>query len=48
MSLRGLPKGKYKVVDYVHNTTLGTINGPSGELPVQFKRSLLLMASPAQ
>jgi alpha-galactosidase len=47
VSLRGLQAGQYKVVDYVNNKTLGNVAGPTGELNVSFKRSLLVMASPS-
>ena len=38
---------KYKVVDYVHGKSLGSVAGPAGQLRVQFKKSLLLEATPA-
>jgi alpha-galactosidase len=45
VTLRGLPPGKYKVVDYVHDKPLGTVQGPKGELKVEFENSLLVEAS---
>jgi alpha-galactosidase len=44
ITLRGLPPGKYKVVDYVHDKPLGTVQGPTGELKVEFDKSLLVEA----
>ena len=47
VSLRGLGDKKYKIVDYVNDKPLGFVQGPSGELRVQFEKSLLIEASPA-
>jgi alpha-galactosidase len=47
VALRGLAKGKYKIVDYVHSVPLGTVEGPDGALKVSFKKSLLVVATPA-
>jgi alpha-galactosidase len=47
VTLRGLGHKKYKVVDYVHAKPLGFVNGPVGKLRVDFDKSLLIMASPA-
>lgn len=46
VSLRGLPTGRYRVVDYVHHAELGTVNAPDAQLSVEFKGSLLVMAEP--
>ncbi len=47
VELRGLKQGtSYKVVDYVNNRVLGTVNGPTAKLPVQFERNLLIEADP--
>jgi alpha-galactosidase len=48
VTLRGLPPGKYSVVDYVRNKPLGNVEGPQGELKVQFEKSLLVEASRIQ
>lgn len=43
IKLRGLNAGKkYKVVDYFHAKQLGTVNGSSAKLDVQFKNFLLI------
>ena len=47
VTLRGLGAKRYKVVDYVNAKPLGFVKGPIGELRVNFKKSLLIMASPA-
>lgn len=47
VSLRGLGDKKYKIVAYVNDKPLGFVQGPSGELRVQFEKSLLIEASPA-
>jgi alpha-galactosidase len=44
ITLRGLRQGKYTIVDYVHDKPLGTVQGPTGELNVEFEKSLLVTA----
>ncbi len=47
VELRGLQAGKtYKVQDYVNGKDLGTVTGPTGQLPVDFTGNLLVEASP--
>jgi alpha-galactosidase len=48
VQLRGLGNKKYKVVDYVHAKSLGVVQGPSGVLKVDFKKSLLVEAKPIE
>lgn len=47
VALRGLQSKKYKVVDYVHDKPLGFVQGPTGELRVDFQKFLLVVASAA-
>jgi alpha-galactosidase len=47
VTLRGLGAKRYKVVDYVNAKPLGFVKGPVGELRVDFEKSLLVVASPA-
>ncbi len=46
VELRGLQAGTYKVVDYVNNRDLGTVQGPTAKLNVEFADSLLLEVTP--
>jgi alpha-galactosidase len=48
VELRGLAPMTYHVTDYVHHRELGTVEGPTAKLNVEFSNSLLLEASPAQ
>lgn len=48
VKLRGLSGGAYRITDYVHNRTLGTVRGPIADLPVAFSESLLIEADPIQ
>jgi alpha-galactosidase len=46
VELRGLQSRKYRIVDYVHNRDLGTVQGPKAMLPVEFTKHLLVAARP--
>jgi alpha-galactosidase len=46
VELRGLGKGVYMVRDYENDKDLGTVNGPSGTIDVQFSKHLLIEAKP--
>jgi alpha-galactosidase len=46
VELRGLPGKSFHVTDYVHHKDYGTVTGPVAKLPVEFKGSLLLDATP--
>lgn len=46
LELRGLQSGAYKIVDYVNNKELGTVQGPAAKLQVEFEDNLLLEAIP--
>ena len=46
VELRGLAAKSYRVTDYVHDKDLGTVNGPSAKLNVDFVDSLLIEAAP--
>jgi alpha-galactosidase len=46
VELRGLDDRKYSVVDYVNGNNLGTVTGPSAQLPVAFDKHLLLEVRP--
>jgi alpha-galactosidase len=46
VQLRGLSAGTYKVTDYVHNQSLGTVHGPIASLYVSFDHDLLIEADP--
>jgi len=47
VELRGLDDGKkYRIVDYVHGTGLGSVTGPRPRLSVRFQKYLLLKAEP--
>lgn len=46
VELRGLERRTYAVTDYENGKALGTIQGPVGQLDVQFKAHLLLEAAP--
>jgi len=45
VELRGLSKGRYRVVDYVNGKALGTIEGPNARVDADFTGRLLLEAS---
>jgi len=44
LELRGLGSGKYRVTDYVNGKDLGTVEGPTGKVRVEFEQHLLLEA----
>lgn len=46
IELRGLPAGKFKVIDYENNQTLGTVESQNPKLRVDFTEHLLLEVSP--
>lgn len=46
LELRGLEGRTYRVTDYVNNKSLGEVQGPSGVLRADFKKSLLIVAEP--
>ncbi|HSD63737.1 MAG TPA: hypothetical protein VLB50_08055, partial [Ignavibacteriaceae bacterium] len=46
VELRGLESSSYKVTDYVNNTDLGMINGPTRNLKVKFNKYLLIKVEP--
>jgi len=46
VELRGLENKVYKVIDYVNDKELGTINGPVAKLKVDFKDYLLVECLP--
>ena len=46
LELRGLNAGKYQVLDYYNQRTLGVVNGPVSQLKVQFNDYLLLELTP--
>jgi alpha-galactosidase len=46
ITLRGLEPRKYQILDYIENRVLGTSQGPTAELEVEFASHLLLEASP--
>ncbi|HEX7115697.1 MAG TPA: glycoside hydrolase family 36 protein [Steroidobacter sp.] len=48
VELRGLKSVRYRVRDYVNGTDLGTVQGPTAKLPVEFQRYLLLEATPIE
>ena len=45
VELRGLSKGRYRVVDYVNGKALGTIEGPNARVDADFRGRLLLEAN---
>jgi alpha-galactosidase len=47
VELRGLQSGSYKVVDYVNRKELGSVQGPTARLKVEFEDNLLVEAIPA-
>jgi alpha-galactosidase len=47
VELRGLGDRSYSVINYVTGESLGTVEGPTGRLPVAFDRHLLLELRPA-
>jgi alpha-galactosidase len=46
VELRGLDKRSYRIVDYVHGREMGSIEGDSARLNVDFVGSLLIMTIP--
>jgi alpha-galactosidase len=46
VELRGLKNGSFKVVDYVNNKEIGTVQGPKAVIDVKFEDSLLLEVIP--
>ncbi len=46
VELRGLGPRKYNVVDYVAGKDLGTVSGPTAQLPIEFSGHLLLELQP--
>lgn len=44
--LRGLAPLKYRVVNYETGDVVGSVDGPVADLPVTFRRHLLLKAVP--
>jgi len=46
VELRGLASKSYRVEDYVHHLSLGTVMGPTAKLQVSFRESLLLELTP--
>src|SRR5690606_32149238 len=48
VELRGLDPGRYFVRDYVNNTDLESVSGPTARIPVVFDEYLLLECKPAK
>ncbi len=46
IELRGLDNRKYRLVDYFNDRDLGTVDGPSPHIRLQFKNFLLIAAVP--
>lgn len=46
VELRGLEAKSYQVKDYVDGTSFGNVRGPKARIKVDFKKHLLLMATP--
>jgi alpha-galactosidase len=46
VELRGLKSGSYKIRDYENNRDLGTVQGPTAHLNVDFSKHLLIEAGP--
>jgi alpha-galactosidase len=46
IELRGLENRTYKILDYENQKDFGIVSGPVAKLPVQFRRHLLLSATP--
>ena len=46
VELRGLENRNYKIIDYVNNVELGTVEGPANKFTVSFKKHLLIKAMP--
>jgi alpha-galactosidase len=46
VQLRGLQDHVYRINDYEHNESLGTVKGPDASLAVSFRKHLLLEATP--
>jgi alpha-galactosidase len=48
VTLRGLDRKRYKIDDYVNGKPLGFAKGPVAQLQVNFGKSMLIVASPAE
>ena len=48
VELRGLKDGHYKIVDYVNNKEIGSVQGPKAVVDVKFEDSILLEAIPTE
>jgi alpha-galactosidase len=48
LELRGLEERSYHLHDYVDDHPLGTVHGPTGNLEIQFRGSLLFFATPEE
>jgi len=46
VQLRGLPAGKYKVINYENDQDLGTVEGPAATLNINFDKHLLIDVDP--
>jgi alpha-galactosidase len=46
VELRGLGRGRYRIVDYENNKQLGTVRGPAGTIDLEFAKHLLIRADP--
>ena len=46
VELRGLGRGRYRIVDYENNKPLGTVRGPAGTIDLEFAKHLLIRADP--
>jgi alpha-galactosidase len=46
VELRGLENRVYRVLDYENRKDFGSVSGAVAHLPVQFRKHLLLMATP--
>ena len=46
MELRGLGRGRYRIIDYENNRQLGTVKGPIGKIDLEFAKHLLIRAEP--
>ena len=48
VEFRGLDAKKYRIYDYINEKDLGEIEGPTGQLKIDFKKSCLVEAIPVQ
>jgi len=46
VELRGLGRGRFRIVDYENSKELGAVNGPTGAIDVEFEKHLLIRADP--